>query len=133
MGDRVYMTLTCRKEHMQTFLDLGFVEHEIDADDSGAELVDEQANYGHQSDLEGIARQGGIPFTAWHGHGGDYDAMLIACDGKTLMEVNSDREGRPIIIVDDDGNINKAELARIRQYQRVKARAIKMIGAPPNG
>lgn len=51
MGDRCFMTVTCRREDRERFEELGFVL-EFDGDsDPVLEMIDEQANYAHANKM----------------------------------------------------------------------------------
>ncbi|NBU11829.1 MAG: hypothetical protein EBS84_22995, partial [Proteobacteria bacterium] len=68
MGDRCYMQVTCRRQDIPEFEALGFhLEFEQSPDSPIVELIDEEANYAHADQLPTD-----IPFTAWHGAGGNY-------------------------------------------------------------
>ena len=48
MGDRCYMSVTCRREDMARFEELGFeVEFETSPESLVVEMVDQEANFGH--------------------------------------------------------------------------------------
>lgn len=69
MGDRTYMEVICRAEDQGVFEDLGFGEQEYweDLPEGVSFLVDEQANYGHSSDLKELAEKGmfSLAITMW--------------------------------------------------------------------
>jgi len=72
MGDRTYMEVICRAEDQGVFEDLGFGEQEYweELPEGVSFLVDEQANYGHSSDLKELAEKGYV-FIGHHDVGGD--------------------------------------------------------------
>lgn len=113
MGDRCYMQVTCRRQDQDTFEALGFVLEYDEAPDSPIiELADEEANYAHCGKLPT-----NIPFTAWHGAGGDYGDRRIVCDGKRWGEVASSPDGG--FVVDWNFKMRRptaASLKRIRRY-----------------
>jgi hypothetical protein len=87
MSDRVYMELICRRADAGIFEDLGFHEDEeiIDLPPDTIFLVDPEANYGHDSDLNRLASEG-IVFCARHDQGGDYDAAVVASEGSRDLQ-----------------------------------------------
>ncbi|MCX6896788.1 MAG: hypothetical protein NTZ16_15115 [Verrucomicrobia bacterium] len=122
MGDRCYMSVTCRREDQARFEELGFVlEVEPTSESLVIEMVDEEANYAHADQMPTD-----IPYTAAHGGGSNYGAGNIACDGKEFAEVAATNDG---FVVDWDYRKMKPRpqsLTRIRHYLSVdkKARAI---------
>lgn len=112
MGDRCYMQVTCRRQDQSTFEALGFhVEFEQSPDSPIVELIDEEANYAHADHLPTD-----IPFTAWHGAGGNYGDGKFACDGNHYAEVSANRDG--FVVRWDEATNQPAQesLARIRDY-----------------
>ncbi|MEQ2009756.1 MAG: hypothetical protein ABMA26_23470 [Limisphaerales bacterium] len=115
MGDRCYMQVTCRRQDIPEFEALGFhVEFEQSPDSPIVELIDEEANYAHADQLPTD-----IPFTAWHGAGGNYGDGKIACDGNHYAEVSANRDG--FVVSWDEATNQPAQesLASIRDYLAV--------------
>jgi hypothetical protein len=83
MSDRCYMEITCRAADVERFTDIDF--HVIEEQENGLLLmVDEEANYGHVSDIPKD-----LVYFGFAGAGGSYDACAFACDGQTYLEVLS--------------------------------------------
>ena len=120
MGDRCYMSVTCRREDKARFEELGFVlEIESSTTSLVIEMVDEQANYAHCDKMPA-----NIPYYGINGAGSDYNAGNIACDGKKYAEVETGQSGG--FIVDWDYQKMKPRpqsLKRIRNYISVDKRA----------
>jgi hypothetical protein len=83
MGDRCYMSVTCRRQDRERFEHLGFeLQFESSPENPIIEMVDEQANYAHANDLPTD-----IPYYGMNGSGSDYGAGEMACDGMEYAEV----------------------------------------------
>ena len=89
MGDRCYMSVTCRREDKARFEELGFeVESETSPESLIIEMVDQEANYAHADQMPKD-----IPYTCWHGAGGNYGDGKIVCDGRAYAEVCANNDG----------------------------------------
>jgi hypothetical protein len=120
------MTLRCRKEHKAIFEEMGFNE-EDEHDDGSIQMVDEQANYGHYSDLVDGDLEG-IPFIASHSAGGEYGPSNYASDGEKVDSCSADHDGNEIVVVRSDGTIDPVNLENVRRFQSMEARALRMLG-----
>ena len=130
MGDRTYMEVICRAEDQGVFEDLGFGEQEYweELPEGVSFLVDEQANYGHSSDLKELAGKGYV-FLGHHDVGGDYDAARLVSDGATFHEVDAvAHETRPCVAVNSDGTVDEMQLLSAREYWRAVACARQKLG-----
>lgn len=114
MGDRCYMTVTCRRADMGLFEELGFVPDD-DSNSPVVEMTDEEANYGHANDLPTT-----VPFFAQHGAGGNYGPYLFACDGRELVEVPGSEHGFAIEWDYHEGEPTAKSVAAIRRYLALK-------------
>ena len=115
MGDRCYMQVTCRRQDIPEFEALGFhVEFEHSPDSPIVELIDEEANYAHADQLPTD-----IPFTAWHGAGGNYGDGKIACDGNHYAEVSANQDGFVVRFDDTTNQPTQESLDGIRHYLAV--------------
>jgi hypothetical protein len=130
MGDRAYMEVVCRREDAGRFEDLGFCEQEWRADlpNSVAFLVDEEANYGHNSAIQELSAKG-VVFCARHDEGGDYHAVVIASDGPHLCQAESPfGDGRPCIAVLPDGSLDGEAMQAAKEYYAAEAAARRALG-----
>lgn len=130
MGDRAYMEVVCRREDAGFFEDLGFCEQDWrnDLPPDVAFLVDEEANYGHATEIRQLATQG-VPFCAWHDEGGDYHAAVAASDGKRYCSVETLRgDGRPVVPVEPDGTVSCEPLRDAGEYYTIESAARRVLG-----
>ena len=123
MGDRCYMSVTCRRQDKKRFEALGFhLEFERTPESLVIEMVDEEANYAHANDMPKD-----IPYTAWNGPGSNYGDGKMACDGKTFVEVGANNDG---FVVDWDykkSQPTRQSLKIIRHFIKIQQRAEKII------
>lgn len=127
MSDRCYMRVTCRRADAALFLDEGFFE---DGDEGAplADLVDEEANYAHQSLLEDLARRG-IEFYGWNAAGDDYGpARFHGADG-VYRETETDSDLQPCVRVGEDG-VDPEEVAATVAYLRSEKALIARLAEP---
>ncbi len=83
MGDRAYVRITCRREDVDRFEQLGFVEDDAESD-IAMSMVDSEANYAHYSALTALAKTGTV-FFGWHEAGCEY------CNGSRSSPLISSR------------------------------------------
>ena len=115
MGDRCYMQVTCRRQDIPEFEALGFhLEFEQSPNSPIVELIDEEANYAHADQLPTD-----IPFTAWHGAGGNYGDGKIACDGYHYAEVSANQDGFVVGWDQASNQPTQESIAGIRDYLAV--------------
>lgn len=126
MGDRCYMSVTCRREDKARFEELGFVlEAESSSESLVIELADQESNYAHADQMPA-----NIPYYGIFGAGSCYGAGNIACDGKEYAEVETGHDGG--FVVDWDYRKQKPQsksLKRIRHYISVDKKARSIIKA----
>jgi hypothetical protein len=119
------MSVTCRRQDQSRFEELGFhLEYEPSPESLIVEMVDEEANYAHANDMPTD-----IPYTAWHGAGGNYGDGKIACDGKDYEEVAANNDG---FVVDWDYQKMKPKpqsIKQVRHYLKVHQRTERIIKA----
>ncbi|MEN6550112.1 MAG: hypothetical protein ABFE07_29055 [Armatimonadia bacterium] len=125
MGDRCYMKLTCEKVHAPLFEALGF---EVEADHHEhpglVEMVDEQANYAHWSEMPE-----NVPYFGFHTAGGEYGDTAFVCDGKELCYVDTNHQSDVMVRVDEQsGRVSKADLAGVRRYRQCRQRTERRLG-----
>jgi hypothetical protein len=114
MSDTCWMTITCLACDQDHFKELGFV-FEQSVGTCGAKMVDDQADYGHSSELAEIAKKG-IPFTADGGPGGDYGCFTMVSLFGELIEVETTNSYDPVVHVSSDGSIDAGGLDLCRRY-----------------
>ena len=135
MGDRAYAEVLCSAKDVALFEELGFGEEEywMGLPEGVLFLVDQEANYGHDSSLRDLAERGYV-FIAQHDAGGEYDAARLVSDGKTFSEVDAMvHEPRPCVAVNANGFVDKKQLQAVRKYWRVIARAKQKLGFADEG
>lgn len=113
MGDRCYMTVTCRRADMGLFEELGFTLNDYgnEPTDPVVELNDQEANWAHSGELPRH-----VPFIGQHGSGDNYGPFLQACDGKDFVEVPGDEHAFGIEWDYHEGEPTVKSVAAIRQY-----------------
>lgn len=130
MGDRTYMEIVCRREDSALFDVLGFRQQDWRSDlpPDAVFLVDEEANYGHDSEMARLAEQG-VVFCGRHDEGGDYHAACIASDGARYCRVDTlHGDGRPYVPVDPDGTVNDEDRRAATEYYLVESEARRVLG-----
>lgn len=125
MGDRCYMSVTCRRQDKARFEELGFVvEFDENKNTPAIEMVDEQANYAHNDQMPAE-----IPYYGSYGSGSNYGPGFVVCDGKLYEEVPASNDG---FVVEWNHRLNKPTLQslnRIRRYLRIEKRVKKRFKA----
>ncbi len=130
MGDRCSLYITFRKSDEPKFCSaLG--ENWYDAveqeEETWIEVSVEEANYAMYEDREELATAG-LVFFGFHGSGGNYkEAIFAACNGVQTEALSYD--GRPMIVVDDDGEPDIKMLKEARQYLKAEKEASGIITA----
>ena len=85
MGDRCYMSVTCRRQDKARFEELGFhIEFDEDKNTPVIEMIDDEANYGHCDKMPTD-----IPYYGNWGAGSEYDPDNIVCDGQDFKGASS--------------------------------------------
>jgi len=124
MGDRCYMSVTCRRQDKETFEALGFhLEFETSPESPVIEMVDEEANYAHSGEMPA-----NIPYYGSHGSGDNYAAGDLACDGKKYAEVETGHGSGFMVGWDHQkSKPTPQSLKNIRQFIRIQQRAQKIL------
>jgi hypothetical protein len=124
MGDRCYMSVTCRRQDKAQFEELGFrIEFEQSPESLVIEMVDQEANYAHADQMPAD-----IPYTGWNGAGSNYGDGKFACDGKKYAEVAANNDG---FVMEWDFKRMKPKpmsVLRVRQFLAVHQRAEQILG-----
>lgn len=126
MGDRCYMEVICKPEDVARFEDLGFTRQE-DMESGLAYLVDEQADYGHSTEMPpDLVYYGGT------GAGGSYGPEEFACEGKGYTAISSEQDGAGYMVgFNADGDPLPESLARVKEFIDLRKRVIKTLEAQP--
>jgi hypothetical protein len=122
MGDRCYMSITCRAQDKHLFEPLGFVEETIwdnttqqekpPKDTGTIEMVDTEANYAHNGDLPTT-----VPWYGHHYEGGEYPASKLACDGEILLEHAWDGHGNYSIPFNEEtGEPHQESIDQVKEF-----------------
>jgi hypothetical protein len=126
MGDRCYMSVTCRRQDQARFEELGFhVEFDEDDNSPVIEMVDEEANYAHVGQMPTD-----IPFMAQNGAGYDYGGAEVVCDGWKTIEIPFAHHGGFVV----DWNFRLGlptfkSIFCIRRFLKLKRRVQKLFKA----
>ncbi len=133
MGDRAYVRVTCRREDVERFAALGFVEDDSEGD-TAVSMVDDEANYAHYSALTTLAKAG-VVFFGWHDPGCEYDGSMFASDGMGEYHeaLSTPNESLALVRVNPDGSVPEGDLDRVREYYAALARARTALGLEEDG
>jgi len=125
MGDRCYMEVTCRREDVARFEELGFSIQKWDNPQPEAPvvtMVDEEANYAHYGEMPT-----NVPYFGHNTAGGEYGDAVFACDGRRYAEVESGHSGGFVIAWNEVRNRPQPDSLRaIRRYLRIERRVHEM-------
>ena len=125
MGDRCYMSVTCRREDQARFEELGFqIEFNEDNNTPVIEMIDEEANYGHCDKMPTD-----IPYYSSYGAGSCYGPGNIVCDGKDYEEVPASADGFVLAWNYRWGLPKLKSIMRVRHYLRLERRVNKLFKA----
>ncbi len=128
MGDRCTVVVVCAKQHEGevTAIMNGCVEPEFGANGTEhkdiLELEFEEMNYGGYDQLQEIAAKG-IPFHGWNGPGCSYGHGVFAAFEGKYAESPSGEDARPVVSVDQHGDINPGHMECALNYWRVRTSA----------
>jgi hypothetical protein len=102
----------------------------IDNQDGTVTLEEMEANYGYIDVRDSVARAG-IIFEVSHGAGDDYgEALFCSFDGVSYDAETTFQSGDPAVNVDrDTGQINEAQLERVREFVEARKRALAYLAA----
>ena len=121
MGDRCYMSVTCRREDKARFKELGFqLEFDEDKNNPVIEMIEEEANYAHYDEMPTD-----IPYYGSNAAGSDYGPFNMVCDGKDLEEVPASTDGFVVGWNYRLGLPKLKSILRIRRYLKVEQRVHK--------
>jgi len=125
MGDRCYMSVTCRWQDKERFEELGFqIEFGEDKNTPIIEMIDGEANYGHCDEMPT-----NIPYYGSYGAGANYGPGSMACDGKDYEDVSASSEGFVVAWNFRSGLPTLKSILRIRRYVRLERRVKKLFKA----
>ena len=122
MGDRCYMSVTCRRQDKARFEELGFqIEFDANKNCPVVEMIDEEANYGHCDEMPTD-----IPYYGSYGAGSNYGPGNVVCDGRDYEEVPASTDGFVLAWNYRFGLPKFKSILRIRRYLKVERRVKKM-------
>jgi hypothetical protein len=125
MGDRCYMSVTCRRSDKDRFEKLGFrVEFEEDKNTPVIEMIDEEANYGHCDEMPT-----NIPYHGTYGAGSNYGPGSIVCDGRDYEDVPASSDGFVLAWNYRVGLPQLKSILRIRRYLKLERRVQRLFKA----
>jgi hypothetical protein len=118
MGDRCYMSVTCRRRDRERFEKLGFqIEFAEDKNTAVIKLVDQEADYAHYG-----AMPKDIPYLAGHAAGDDYGPGNIVCDGQHYLAIAASNDGFVVIWDYRRRKPTAQSLTEIRRFIRLERR-----------
>lgn len=117
MGDRCFMSVTCRRQDTKPFEKLGFIIEEDDGKSPVVRMIDQQANYAHALELPTK-----IPYTGYNSSGSDYGDGLVVCDGRKMLQATIDGGGNHSVHWDNatDAPTEKS-IQFIRDFKKLEA------------
>jgi len=139
MGDRCYISLTCRATDASKFEELGY-RRDNESTSLSPNCVDMEKDEGYVTDLfegsEVITSLKGVPFVGQSGPGCAYGAYVFASDGIHFREVETRHGDRNVVVaLDENGNPVRSELTLLRAYIRFSKHCEKILkktkAAPP--
>ncbi len=124
MGDRCYMSVTCRRQDRDRFEAIGFhLELETSPESLVIEMSDEEANYAHTGEMPTD-----IPYYGINSAGDNYSAGDCACDGKEYAEVETGQNSGFIVAWDyKTSEPTPQSLDNIRHFIGIQQQAEKII------
>lgn len=126
MSDRCYVRLQCHEKDRRLFEEAGFEMQDQDGD--VCEMVDEEADYGNNSELREIAARG-VPFFGFSDAGIEYGPAVFCGDGRKYLEVDTTESGHLLVLVDEDGDPIGTSVRDVKAFIAARRRAHRLIGA----
>ncbi len=114
------MKLTCRRQDVKRFEEIGFVEQEENTDGT-VEMVDEEVNYAHNGEMPTD-----IPYHGNHTAGCAYPSEVYACDGKEYIEVSSNNENEAVVSYTETGP-SAIQVKEVKRYFEILDRARQLL------
>lgn len=126
MGDRCYMHLICRRKDQELFEEIGFhLDYEQTPDSPVIEMVDEEANYAHWSEMPTR-----VPYYGHNGNGDNYSDGVFACDGRRHAEIEAGYAGGFVVAWNTKHNRpDPKSLRSIRRFLSVQEKVQQMFQA----
>lgn len=120
MGDRTYVAVTfsaADRTKIEAALGEPLTEtfNEIEVDCGQLECIAFEANYAYFEEFKTLAAAG-IVFTGSHAEGGNFGPGAFCGWGGKHSCVNADRDGRPVVVVHEDGEVDDKEMAHVREH-----------------
>ena len=119
------MQIKCRKQDVKAFEEC---QHQFQVEDEGEKLVlmyADEVNYGSTDELPD-----GVPYTGWHGAGGDYGEHEFACDGKDKYddaEQGHGNDGYVIVFDDETGEPSQDNIQDVKDFILFRNQVQKMM------
>ena len=122
MGDRCYMSVTCRRQDQARFEALGFqIGYGEDQNTSVIEMIDEEANYAHYDKLPTD-----IPYYGTWAAGSNYGPGSLVCDGVNYEEVPASSEGFVLRWNYRFGLPKLKSILQVRRYLKLERKVQKL-------
>lgn len=122
MGDRCYMSVTCRRQDRARFEELGFhLEFDEDTSTPVIEMIDEEANYAHYDKMPLD-----VPYYGSFGAGSEYGPGSFVCDGVDYEEVPASADGFVLAWNYRFGLPKLKSILQIRRYLKLERRVQKL-------
>ena len=112
MGDRCYIQLICKPEHVQDFERDGFYLNNDPVADGYAEMVDEEGYYRPDEWPK-------VMYSGWHGNGYEYTAHAFFRDDRGPAQCwpkGENGEGYCLSVNDGEYGPSNAQLRRLRTF-----------------
>jgi hypothetical protein len=118
-------------EEGKPLTDLFSEEYDESLHDEMVTGADFEAKYGWYEQLQNIAKTG-IVFAGWNAEGGEYrPSEWCSWKGK-YYEVMCATDTGPVVRVNENGNVDRRQLASVRRYQKAVKKAYEyMKGTKP--
>lgn len=124
MGDRCYMSVTCRKADVPLFTGDGDLGFSVDTeDDQDGVVVTDDERY---PDIDDLPKD--IPFYGYHEAGCSYGPGCFACDGTDCIELEA-AGGMPVTEIYRNGEVSEYAMRQARIYYRILANAERLMQA----
>ena len=101
MSDYCYSHIWCNERHVAPFRALGYIIENSKTGSCAIEIEDDQANYGHYTELIKLGTTG-IPFYGYHTKGGEYGASCFCADGRSVFWAEANHSGNLVVAFDEE-------------------------------
>ena len=87
-------------------------------DDDEVSVIIYKAINGWCNQIENLVKAG-LTFSGEHSAGGSYGPMAFACYKGEYVELNTDIEGNPTVLVSRPGVVDNKEMERVKKYYEI--------------